>query len=114
MLSSIRCPQRTADEYLCVASHSGAECGLYCIRTSPHVNTFFAEKQAKMLVFPLNYQNILYCQAADGPLLEGGAIDALDDGPVVGPMQMVDIIIDDHTGGISPRRFHTHIGFLLL
>ena len=56
----------------------------------------------------------LFGKAADGLFLEGGTVDALDHVAVVGPVQMVDVVVDDHACGVLPRRFHADIGLLLL
>ncbi len=50
----------------------------------------------------------------NGHLLESRAIDSLDNDSVVRAMQVIDIIIDDHAGGILPCCLHAKVGLLLL
>ena len=50
----------------------------------------------------------------NGFLLERRSVDALYHDPVAGPVQMVDVVVYDHAGGVLPCRLHAHVRFLLL
>ena len=85
----------------------------YCTKTFLSVNMFLGIKEKRHRLQHVIQQNILSGKALDSAIFESLTIYLLNNGPVVGSVEMVDIIVDDHARGVFPGCFYTKIGVLL-
>ena len=84
----------------------------YCIKSFDYVNTLYDIPHSR---YRLSLS--VWKKSGKAPyraILEGRAVDALDDDPIVRPMQMVDIVIYDHSRCVFSGGLHAQIGLLLL